>query len=188
MIVGGERGVLRIWKQGEWDREERAIVDRSGSIDILAEIPDEDKGAAGMSNGTIRFVDVRKRKVVSNEMSHDEVEGVVGLDFESEGRMISGGGLVVKVWARQSGGEDAQSDDDDEDTSEEHGVNGDGDGSGVDDTDVELEESSEEEEEEEEEEEVEEEEKNGKRRRKRRRNKGKINGGVEHIMAFKGLD
>jgi hypothetical protein len=38
------------------------------------------------------------QKKVVGEVIHDEVEGVIGLDFDVGGRMISGGGSIIKVW------------------------------------------------------------------------------------------
>lgn len=175
LAVGGERGVVRIWQQGEWDLEDkRAVVDRGESLDVLCAVPEElgEMAAIGMGSGKIRLVDVRKRKAL-REMSHDEVEGVVGLGFDNDGRMISGGGLVVKVW-QQSGLDDHNIDDEANEM-----LSGDGDASEADDSDVFQGESSEEDAEE----------KGGKKRKKRKRNKGRtVMGPKNGITAFKGLD
>jgi len=50
-----------------------------------------------MGNGQIRFVQIGSNKVV-DQVRHDDVEGVIGIDFDVGGRMISGGGSVIKVW------------------------------------------------------------------------------------------
>lgn len=175
MAVGGERGVVRIWQQGEWDLEDqRAVVDRGESLDVLCAVPEElgEMAAIGMGSGKIRLVDVRKRKAL-REMSHDEVEGVVGLGFDNDGRMISGGGLVVKVW-QQSGLDDHELDDEANEM-----LSGDGDVSEADDSDAVQGENSEEDAEE----------KEGKKGKKRKRNKGRtVVGPKNGITAFKGLD
>ena len=175
MAVGGERGVVRIWKQGESDiGNERVVVDRCESLDVLSAVPEElgEMAVVGMGSGKIRLVDVRKRKALA-EMSHDEVEGVVGLGFDTDGRMISGGGLVVKVWQ--------QSELDDDHDVEDHATERLGEVNEADDSDIVKGESSEEDEEEEE--------KGGKKRKKRKRNKGKTIAGPKNgITAFKGLD
>lgn len=175
MAVGGERGVVRIWKQGEWDLEDkRAVVDRGESLDVICAVPEElgEMAAIGMGSGKIRLVDVRQRKAL-REMSHDEVEGVVGLGFDNDGRMISGGGLVVKVW-QQSGLDDHDIDDEATEM-----LSGDGDVSEANDSDVVQDEYSEEDAEE----------KGGKKRKKRKRNKGRAVVGFKNgITAFKGLD
>jgi len=48
--------------------------------------------------GTIRIVQLGPNKIVGETLRHDEVEGVVGLGFDVGGRLISGGGSIVKVW------------------------------------------------------------------------------------------
>ena len=85
--------------------------------------------AAGLGNGLIKFVRIGPNKV-SSEVVHDETEGVVGLGFDVEGRMVSGGGQIVKVWheAVNAGGDrlagekhmmgDSDDSDDDSDDSE----------------------------------------------------------------------
>lgn len=106
VIVGGASGVLTLWEKGAWDdQDERIYVARDGgggeSIETLTAVPDElGRGkmlAAGLGNGVIKFVRIGPNKV-SSEVVHDETEGVVGLGFDVEGRMVSGGGQIVKVW------------------------------------------------------------------------------------------
>jgi WD repeat-containing protein 55 len=86
------------------DQDERIIVDhqRGGgeSLDVLTNVPESISRhtvAVGLGNGSVRIVQVGTNKITA-EVKHDEVEAVVALGFESEGRMISGGGQVVKVW------------------------------------------------------------------------------------------
>lgn len=173
MAVGGERGVVRIWKQGESDiGHERVVVDRGESLDVLSAVPEEfgEMAVVGMGSGKIRLVDVRKRKALA-EMRHDDVEGVVGLGFDTDGRMISGGGLAVKVWQ--------QSELDDDHDVEDDATERLSDVNEADDSDIFKGESTEEDEEE----------KGGKKRKKRKRNKGKTVAGPKNgITAFKGLD
>lgn len=176
LAVGGERGVLRIWKQGEWDiGDKRAMVDKGESLDVLCAVPEElgEMAAIGMGSGKIRLVEVRKSKALA-EMSHDEVDGVVGLGFDNDGRMISGGGLVVKVWQQSELDDDHDIDDEATEI-----LGGNEDFSEADDSEVVQGERSEEDEEG----------KGGKKRKKRKRNKGKsILGPKNGITAFKGLD
>ncbi|KAK4545503.1 WD repeat-containing protein jip5 [Oleoguttula mirabilis] len=103
-LVGGADGVITLWEKGQWDdQDERINVSREKeTLDVMAEIPDGVGGfgkkiAVGMGDGRVRFVRLGMNKVVG-EVQHDEVEGVVELGFDVGGRMISGGGQVVKVW------------------------------------------------------------------------------------------
>ncbi|RDW69080.1 WD40 repeat domain-containing protein [Aspergillus mulundensis] len=106
VVVGGSSGILTLWEKGAWDdQDERIYLERGAgggeSIETLSVVPDElGKGkmlAAGLGNGKVKFVRMGMNKVVS-ELTHDETEGVVGLGFDVEGRMVSGGGQIVKVW------------------------------------------------------------------------------------------
>ncbi|OJJ35653.1 hypothetical protein ASPWEDRAFT_40881 [Aspergillus wentii DTO 134E9] len=104
VIVGGSSGILTLWEKGAWDdQDERIYVERGdgGELETLSVVPDElGKGkmlAAGLGGGKVKFVRIGSNKVVS-EVMHDETEGVVGLGFDVEGRMVSGGGQIVKVW------------------------------------------------------------------------------------------
>lgn len=173
VIVGGSGGVLTLWEKGAWDdQDERVYVERGFSggetLEILTAVPDEvGKGkmiAVGLGNGGVKFVSIGSNKVASRVV-HDELEGVVGLGFDVEGRMVSGGGQVVKVWHKSEGNaNDALlgakhtlgSDDDDSDQ--------DSDGS-----DQEVKEDA-------------------KSRRKRKRATGKDRSGGQQVMAFHDLD
>lgn len=171
VIIGGSSGVLTLWEKGAWDdQDERIYVDRSGSegetLETISVVPDDlGKGkmiAVGVGTGVVKFVGIGPNKVVSSVM-HDETEGVVGLGFDAEGRMVSGGGQVVKVWhealnaedpgdVEMMGSDNEGSNDDSEDDSDRESRSGD------------------------------------KSRRKRKKAKGKDRKGGQHIMAFDGLD
>lgn len=109
VIVGGAGGVLTLWERGVWDdQDERIVVDKQpgggDSIDCIVRVPDgvgkNTQGrtlVCGMGNGLLAFVKLGQNKVI-DVLKHDEVEGAVALDFDVGGRMISGGGGIVKVW------------------------------------------------------------------------------------------
>lgn len=173
VIVGGASGILTLWEKGAWDdQDERVYVERDAgggeSIETMCVAPDVlRKGklvAAGLGNGLVKFVRIGPNKVVS-EVVHDETEGVVGLGFDVDGRMVSGGGQIVKVWHEAIGdengtglaggkhilGSDSDSDDDSDNSDRQ-------DGQGA------------------------------KDRKKRKRVKGKDRSGGQHVMAFHDLD
>ncbi|KAL4769459.1 WD repeat-containing protein jip5 [Aspergillus nidulans var. acristatus] len=169
VVVGGSSGVLTLWEKGAWDdQDERIYVERSAgggeSLETLTVVPEElGKGkmiAAGLGSGKVKFVRMGLNKVVS-ELTHDETEGVIGLGFDVEGRMVSGGGQIVKVWhetADSIGGEkrgfggDSDDSDDDSDDSDHEPKQGDD------------------------------------SRRKRKKQKGKDRGKAPEVMAFADLD
>ena len=178
VIVGGSNGVLTLWEKGAWDdQDERIYVDRGTdgveTLETLSVVPDDlGKGkmvAVGVGNGTVKFVRIGPNKVVSS-VTHDETEGVVGVGFDVEGRMVSGGGQVVKVWneavgtgelddvqlgeKRMMDGDSDDSDQDSDDDSDRENRQGQGD----------------------------------KSRRKRKKAKGKDRKGGQQIMAFEGMD
>lgn len=117
-LVGGGDGVITLWEKGQWDNQnERIIVSRNGeTLDVLTTVPSDIGGfgkkvAIGLGDGTVKFVRLGANKILA-EVQHDEVEGVVGLDFDVSGRMISGGGQIVKVWREHVEAEDEGIDDD----------------------------------------------------------------------------
>ncbi|KAK6201853.1 WD repeat-containing protein jip5 [Pestalotiopsis sp. IQ-011] len=130
VAVGTGTGVLTIWDKGAWDDQtDRIIVDRDGeSLDCMAQLPDMitsgKKVAVGVGDGTVRIVDLSKREIEST-LQHDEVEAVVSIGFDCEGRMISGGGTTIKVW--EEAGVATRDDSDEEDDSDD-GVDDDDDG------------------------------------------------------------
>ncbi|ERF71646.1 WD repeat-containing protein jip5 [Endocarpon pusillum Z07020] len=111
VLVGGAGGVITLWEKGVWDdQDERIVVDKLGeSVDCLAKVPEGVGGlalqgqqklvAVGLADGRVRFVRVGPNRVVQDmDVKHDDIEGVVALGFDVAGRMVSGGGQVVKVW------------------------------------------------------------------------------------------
>jgi WD repeat-containing protein 55 len=106
VIVGSASGVLTLWERGVWDdQDERIHVAREGgeyeALESLAVVPD-DVGygkmvAVGQSDGYVSLVSIGRNKVHSR-LRHDEIDGVTAVGFDVEGRLVSGGGNVVKVW------------------------------------------------------------------------------------------
>lgn len=170
VLVGGGSGVLTLWEKGVWDdQDERIVLDKDSkeSLDVMAVVPGgRGDVVVGMGDGRVKVVRLGVNKVVG-ECRHDEVESVVGLGFEVGGRMISGGGCVVKVWheaVAEEGEEDAvrvgkRGKDSDSDKAE---------------SEDERDSSSDEEEK--------------RSRRSTRRKRGKGREQVQHVMAFKGMD
>lgn len=173
VIVGGSSGILTLWEKGAWDdQDERIYVSRDAeggeSIETIAVVPEElgygKLLATGLSNGLVKFVRVGPNKVAS-EVMHDEVEGVVGLGFDVEGRMVSGGGQVVKVWHEAVGTEGAG----DALSGGKHML-GDSEDSGEDSGDSDRENRQDAD------------------RKKRKKVKGKDRSGGQHVMAFHDMD
>ncbi|KAI0380288.1 WD repeat domain-containing protein jip5 [Hypomontagnella monticulosa] len=140
VAVGTGSGVLTLWDKGAWDdQQDRIIVapskNKNGgdSIDCITQIPSEiargKKVAVGLGDGSLRIIDLMKREV-EHSLQHDEFEAVVGLGFDCQGRMISGGGQTVKIWEEEArmpwgddeGSEDESDDDDESDDGEPNGV------------------------------------------------------------------
>jgi len=177
IIIGGSSGVLTLWEKGAWDdQDERIYVERGGAeggetLETISVVPDDlGKGktiAVGVGTGMIKFVRIGSNKVVSSVM-HDETEGVVGLGFDAEGRMVSGGGQVVKVWHEALDGEDSG----DVELGSKRMMGSDNEGSDDDSDDGSDRESR----------------SGDKSRRKRKKAKGKDRTGGQHIMAFHDLD
>ena len=176
VVVGGATGVLTLWEKGAWDdQDERIYVHREAgggeSIETLATVPDElGKGkmvVVGLGNGGVKFVRIGPNKVVSS-VSHDEAEGVVGLGFDVEGRMVSGGGQIIKVWheAVESGEEE-----EDEPASNGKRVTDSDDDDSDDDSD-----------------DSDEDRQGASKRKKRKKGRGKDRSGGRHVMRFDDLD
>jgi hypothetical protein len=182
ILVGSGNGVLTLWERGVWDdQDERIIVDggkgNGESLDALVVMPDgvgdgNKNVCVGVGNGTVRIVRLGLNKVIGKPLRHDDVEAVVTLGFDVEGRLISGGGSIVKVWQEKMSLDDDEDNEEDaedaEDTSTaKRALNSDSDSDTPDD-------SSDEEEE-------------RKRKKKRKRTKGKENNAGNGILGFKGL-
>ena len=181
-VVGSEKGVLRVWEVGNWDNEpERIHIGgmHGEGADVLSSIPEKlgmqlgcsDGGViAGMSDGSINIVRLGKGKgKLMGEIRHDEIEPVGGLGFEVGGRMISGGGDVVKVWEQAT--IDGAQDEDLKNT-----ANG---GSDVDSDDQDDENDTES---------SDEEEKQRKRKKRKKKGKGSAKNVGNGILGFSGMD
>ena len=181
VLIGSGSGVLTLWERGVWDdQDERIIVDggKGGgeSLDALVVMPDGvgDGGkniAVGVGDGSIRIVRLGQNKVVG-VLRHDEVEGVVALGFDVSGRMVSGGGSIVKVWqegmdvADDEEEEEEEDDSDKETGTEKRPLGKDSDDSGADSSDEEA----------------------GRRQKRRKKSKGKNKNPGNGILGFKGME
>ncbi|KAK4507264.1 hypothetical protein PRZ48_000999 [Zasmidium cellare] len=119
-VVGGGDGVITLWEKGQWDdQDERIVVSKEKeTLDCMAHVPDGIGGfgkkiAVGLGDGAVRFVKLGANQVVG-EVRHDEVEGVTELGFDVGGRMISGGGQIVKVWRESIQGENDEEEEEDD--------------------------------------------------------------------------
>ncbi|KAL8751218.1 MAG: hypothetical protein Q9199_006575 [Rusavskia elegans] len=178
-IAGGEKGALRMWEGGikglMGGLDKKTTIQKGESLDVMCqmweEYPGEDVIAVGLGDGSVKIVQIGAKPAnVLGSVKHDEVEGVVTLGLEPGGRMISGGGSIIKIWEKET------ADDLDKGEDEADQANGDsgGEPDGTESADS-QDDSSEEE--------------RRPKRKKRKRNKGKNRGGTNnHIMAFKGMD
>ena len=178
MFAGGEKGALRMWEGGVKGLmggvDKKVTMQKGESLDVMCKLWEEHLGedliAVGLGDGSVKIVQVgTKRTNVVDSVKHDEVEGVVTLGLEPGGRMISGGGSIVKIWEKE-----ASDDLDDEEADVDQIADDSNDGADGVESAASQDESSEEE-----------------RRpkwKKRKRNKGKNRGESNHIMAFKGMD
>ncbi len=111
VLVGGGGGVVTLWERGVWDdQDERIVVDKfCEAVETMAKVPEGVGGlahqglhklvAVGLADGRVRFMRLGPNRIVQGmDVKHDEIEGVVGLGFDVAGRMVSGGGQIVKVW------------------------------------------------------------------------------------------
>ncbi|GAM84770.1 hypothetical protein ANO11243_027710 [Dothideomycetidae sp. 11243] len=106
IATGGGDGVISLWERGQWDDlDERVVVDPQlqESVDALLFLSTPDPTlAVGLGDGRVRFVHLGPNKVVG-QVRHHDVEPVVALDVDVEGRLITGGGDIVKVWHHRRG-------------------------------------------------------------------------------------
>lgn len=199
VVVGTGTGVLTLWDKGAWDdQQDRVVVDpgKGGgeSLDCIVQIPEDVAGGkkvvVGVGDGTLRIVDLNKRDV-ETILRHDDIDAVVGVGFDCQGRMISGGGQTVKIWEESpllgqgvdNDDEDSDADDSDSDDDGDSDIVMNGNGTGT------KRQASKDSDEEEEESDSDDE--GTKRRRKKR--KGKVNvelgpHGAHGVLRFKGLD
>lgn len=177
LLVGGSSGILTLWEKGAWDDQDERIVvskDRDGgeSLEVISVVPDgfsaQKMVAIGQTDGHVQLVQIGSNRVVAT-LQHDELEGVTGLGFDIEGRMVSGGGNIVKVW---HAGEDSGEFDDDSDVdSDDEDMNKGSAKRAMDSDDDSSDDES------------------FKKRRKKKGKKGKKGrGGGQQVMAFAGLD
>ena len=201
VFVGSANGGLLVFDRGEWkDRVARASLDAGESVEALCQVPGAVFGggggvAAGLGDGRVILAKMGKggHADVLGEVRHDEFEGVVGVGFEVEGRMVSGGGGLVKVWQEKldengevagiESGEDDEGEDDEDDDHWELAVPTNGLlGQKRTKSTLASEETLEADEESTDEE-------GGKRKRKKRKtNKGKERKGVQHAVKIQGLE
>ncbi|KAI5291261.1 WD repeat-containing protein jip5, partial [Ascosphaera atra] len=157
--------------------DERIYVskDRDGgeSLEVISVVPDgllsRKTIAIGQTDGNIQLIQLGSNKKLST-LQHDELEGVAGLGFDVNGRMVSGGGNIVKVWCEAEGNEENEDEDSDMDSDSEdekpkqaakRNVQSDSDSDSEDDS---------------------------RNRRKKKGKKGKGRGGGAQVMAFDDLD
>ncbi len=185
IIAGSEKGFIRIWDEGVKDlmqgKERRLYVEKGETLDILCPVPDrlaeEDLIAVGLGDGTVRLARTGKNPAMVGHGGHDQLEAVVALGFDPDGRMITGGGNAVKVWEKDTESPGNAADSMDEDNSSEGETDG---ADGVNHQEAEqngCEESGDESSEGEK-----------PKRKKRKRNKGKGKNINNHVLAFKGMD
>ena len=132
VAIGSGSGVLTLWDRGAWDdQQERIIVDgsRGGgeSIDAMARVPQEmglgKKIVCGVGDGSLRIVDLVRREVDrSSNLRHDDLEGVISVDFDSQNRLITAGGRTVKVWEELSALQQAEGDSEDDENDNGEGL------------------------------------------------------------------
>ncbi|KAL8991907.1 MAG: hypothetical protein Q9169_007542 [Polycauliona sp. 2 TL-2023] len=180
LIAGGEKGAIRVWEGGVkglmGGLDKKTTIQRGESLDVMSQMQ-EDTIAVGLGDGSVKVVHIGpKRTNVLDSVKHDEIEGVVTLGFEPGGRMISGGGSIIKIWEKESADDiDEEEEEEQEQEDKANHSAGDSDGGAKDAESADSQEDSSEEE-------------RKPKRKKRKRNKGKHRGENSHIMAFKGLD
>ncbi|KAA8902107.1 WD40-repeat-containing domain protein [Sphaerosporella brunnea] len=187
VVTGTASGVVTTWNKGFWeDHQERIPLSRatSDSIDSLLALPVgyqvEGVGygtffAAGSGDGKVRIVKMGGNKTVAT-MAHSGLEeGVSALALDCEGRIVSGGGTVIKIWSPRE--EEEQQAEAEEEESKKRGKESDSDDDGSDRDEVDSEDSDDERE------------RKKRKKKKRKGGKGKAkSAGVKNVNSFEGLD
>ncbi|KAL8748631.1 MAG: hypothetical protein Q9184_007177 [Pyrenodesmia sp. 2 TL-2023] len=188
IIAGSEKGFVRIWDEGVKGlingKERRLYVEKGETLDVICPVRDrlvdEDLVAIGLGDGTVSFARTVKKSGVIGRIRHHELEGVVALGFDPDGRLITGGGDTVKVWEKNTESLSSEADSIDEDNSSEgetHEADGakhhEAEQNGHDETEDESSEA----------------EKPKRKKRKRNKAKGQNNNNKNHhILAFNAMD
>ncbi|SPO06160.1 related to WD repeat-containing protein jip5 [Cephalotrichum gorgonifer] len=132
LAVGCSTGVVTLWDRGSWDdQQDRVVIDKDESIDALVRVPAElgyggrhGKAVfAATGDGRLTMIDTMKGRIIDGaSLRHDDTEGVVAGGFDCYNRLITGGGMIVKVWEDLSelqGSGDEEEDEDEEEEDEE---------------------------------------------------------------------
>ena len=111
LVVGTSSSTLSLFERGVWDDMDERIRFRetAGAIEGLCLVPEdistvklkpqERAVAVGLENGYIDFVRLGPNQIIEElRAQHDTMEGASCIGFDVEGRMVTGGGNVVKVW------------------------------------------------------------------------------------------
>ena len=111
LIVGTSSSTLSLFERGVWDDLDERIRFRetAGAIEGLCLVPEriatvrlkpyERAVAVGLENGYVDFVRLGPNQIMEElRCQHDTMEGAAFVGFDVEGRMVTGGGNVVKVW------------------------------------------------------------------------------------------
>ena len=124
LIVGRGDGMLGLWYRGRWTNPSvnvNVAWPASGAVESLCVLPhalddisvprirsDEHFVAVGTEDGCVRFIKIgaKSDRVLSHlTVQHDVVEAPVAIGFDVTGRMVTGGGNVVKVWTMDHSGQ-----------------------------------------------------------------------------------
>jgi WD repeat-containing protein 55 len=123
IIAGDATGVLNLWEKGVYDDQDERIVmsrmltrfdagifpklvaeDQAESVECMANIPTDIVGneravAVGLSGGLVALLQLGSggHKVI-DVVRHHEAESAEKVGFDVYGRIITGGGPVIKVW------------------------------------------------------------------------------------------
>ncbi|KAF1817420.1 hypothetical protein P152DRAFT_469859 [Eremomyces bilateralis CBS 781.70] len=131
ILVGSGEGEVMIWERGHWDSWGERINLGGGNetVETFAVLPAGCGGVKGsvaaigmgMSDdgwGRVKLVDIKARRVVG-ELLHEVKEDVTAIGYDVAGRLITGGGCVLKVWHEKGEGEEEDEEEDEEGEQEE---------------------------------------------------------------------